>query len=498
MTGRPPYDGETPVSVAIQHINGKATLPSVLNPNIPGGLEQIIMKAMAQDPAERYTTATAMLYDMDEFRKDPTILFDYNNPNAGMDDAALLASGTGGTTTEEKPPVKAGGEPPVRRTPPKKPTATPPSNDKKRRRRRDEIVEDEDRGGKVVTVVVILFALLTLVAIGLFVYTLVDNPGNITDNQDMITLPNLLNKPLEEAAASTDYVVTVDYYSYNDNVPEGSIISQNPVANTRIEPGSTVSVVVSAGPEPKEKVMRIEQGSPLDQAISYLVNTQGVDESLIFIIEEFSADVNKDCVIRTDPMRGETIPADEPIYLYVSKGPKAVYKTMVDLTSDFYNEESACKWLELNGFTNYEVIYVDSDKPEGKVISQSIRVGASVDVNAYIVLLVSGSEPPPPTTKPVISTEDPEGYVSQIVTIDLPSDKTEDYVISIYREDDTLVEERDVPAGTLSTQVSLTGIRTMRFRVQLSTGESWTVTVDFGEPPVVEDPPIVDDEDAEE
>ena len=80
MTGRPPYNGESPVAVAIQHINGGAVMPSTINPNIPGGLEQIIMKAMAHEPANRYNSATAMLYDMDEFRKDPTILFDYNIP----------------------------------------------------------------------------------------------------------------------------------------------------------------------------------------------------------------------------------------------------------------------------------------------------------------------------------------------------------------------------------------------------------------------------------
>ena len=78
MSGRPPYDGESPVAVAIKHINGGAALPSTLNPNIPGGLEQIIMKAMGHEPSERYETATKMLSDLDEFRKNPGILFDYN------------------------------------------------------------------------------------------------------------------------------------------------------------------------------------------------------------------------------------------------------------------------------------------------------------------------------------------------------------------------------------------------------------------------------------
>ncbi|MBR3974085.1 MAG: PASTA domain-containing protein [Oscillospiraceae bacterium] len=88
MSGRPPYDGESPVAVAIQHINGGAPMPSTLNPNIPGGLEQIIMKSMALDPKDRYSSATEMLKDMDEFRKDPTILFIF--PSHGISDETKI------------------------------------------------------------------------------------------------------------------------------------------------------------------------------------------------------------------------------------------------------------------------------------------------------------------------------------------------------------------------------------------------------------------------
>ena len=79
LTGHPPYDGETPVSVAIQHINAKAITPRVLNPQIPEGLEQITMHAMAADVDERYESATQMLQDLDEFRKDPHITFRFDN-----------------------------------------------------------------------------------------------------------------------------------------------------------------------------------------------------------------------------------------------------------------------------------------------------------------------------------------------------------------------------------------------------------------------------------
>ena len=77
MTGRPPYDGESPVAVAIKHINGGAPRPTTLNPNIPEGLEQIIMKGMELDVKDRYTSATEMLQDMEQFRINPAIRFSY-------------------------------------------------------------------------------------------------------------------------------------------------------------------------------------------------------------------------------------------------------------------------------------------------------------------------------------------------------------------------------------------------------------------------------------
>ena len=89
MTGRPPYDGESPVAVAIQHINGGAPMPSTLNPNIPGGLEQIIMRAMALDTNDRYASATELLKDMEEFRKDPGILFIFPNHGLGGETKVL-------------------------------------------------------------------------------------------------------------------------------------------------------------------------------------------------------------------------------------------------------------------------------------------------------------------------------------------------------------------------------------------------------------------------
>ena len=90
LTGRPPFDGDTPVSVAIQHINAKAIPPRQLNPSIPVGLEQITMHAMTADRDKRYSSATEMLEDLEKFRRDPNMTFDFTAPRDGMDFAQLL------------------------------------------------------------------------------------------------------------------------------------------------------------------------------------------------------------------------------------------------------------------------------------------------------------------------------------------------------------------------------------------------------------------------
>ena len=473
MTGRPPYDGESPVAVAIQHINGKPKMPSMLNPNIPGGLEQIIMQAMEQEPGRRYNTATAMLADMDEFRKDPTILFDYYNTSTGIDDATRITSSV---AELEKPVIK-----PVAPKTPAKPVPQASAKkkpEKKKKRRAEEVVEDEERGGKFGAVIVVLCCLVALAVIGYCLHTFFSD-GGISANQNVVTVPNLLNKPLDVAVDATDYVVYAEQYVYSDIYEAGRIMSQDPAPNTKINKGSTVNVVVSLGPEPTVKTMVKLTNLDETQAINYLVNTQGIDEKLILRYYENNPDIPAGHVIRTSPGQGEVINDGEAIYLWISTGPAVKSVTMVDFTSDFYNEDSAVNWLIMNDFENYTVQYVESTKPAGKIVSQNVVAGKTVSVTTHIVLLVSKPTETQPN-RPVVhpSDKDPETYVSKLVEIALPVEMLEEYTISIYRGEE-LVEERVIPVDTVSAQFNLTGEGVMTFEVKLSTGESWTIDVDF-------------------
>ena len=77
LTGRLPFEADSAVSVAIMQLQSEPKLPREINPSIPEGLEEITIKAMQKDPAKRYQSAAEMLYDIDEFKRNPSIHFEY-------------------------------------------------------------------------------------------------------------------------------------------------------------------------------------------------------------------------------------------------------------------------------------------------------------------------------------------------------------------------------------------------------------------------------------
>ncbi len=203
MTGRPPYDGESPVAVAIQHINGGAPLPSTLNPNIPRGLEQIIMKGMALEVNDRYVSATEMLHDMEEFRQNPDMTFDYHS---NVDDATrVLPNLSRGMTTAEKKVQAKTGAAPVRtssdsirlhqnggdrgragqRVHPPRPAA--PSGAAAAQERKEERKEERSR---VATTAIVVCSAVAVIAIFIFLIALF-NGALLSKEKALVDVPYL-------------------------------------------------------------------------------------------------------------------------------------------------------------------------------------------------------------------------------------------------------------------------------------------------------------------
>ena len=482
MTGRPPYDGESPVAVAIQHINCKATMPSILNPNIPGGLEQIIVRAMENNPTDRYPSAGAMLTDMDEFRKNPTILFDYNNPNTDID-AAIRMQPPAKDPEATMPLPRTVAERTAARATPQRPRPQPRKQpEKKPARRREVIVEDKEERSKVATISIIACAVVAFAAIILF--GIVFLGGDMLGSSDEVTtVPNLVGQVFEQDKDYGDIVVVIGKRQYSDEFARDQIIEQSPSAEQKITKGGTVTVVVSLGPEPQEKKMEDLTNVPEQQAVEFLL---AMDINLqILPKKENSSTVAEGCVTRTNPEAGEALTNGQTVHLWISTGP--VTQTAKVPSVEGYSLEMAKKLLAGSGFNNVAIEPVDSSAEEGTVIKQSVLAGMNVDVNTNIILQVSKGnqvETTAPTEPPVI----PDTYVGKVVTIELAAPVEKDCVLTFWQGTD-LVEERELFAGTFSVQVKLMGEGVMSFTAMIDKDATtaWIFEVDFSsdEPLVV-------------
>lgn len=487
MTGQPPYDGESPVAVALQHINGGAKMPSLLNPNIPGGLEQIIMRAMAVDPAHRYASAAELLEDMEEFRKNPNILFYFDRPSQ-----------------EPEPPV----QPPVRTTPPtqrpvRRTTTTTGSAAARTATRQTtrpthRAEEDEEDSGHKMAIAVGAVAILAVVALVLLVFVITRGDGK--PSTPLVEVPQLVGHIYENV--KNDYKnleIRCDEELFDENVPAGQIIRQDHEAHTNVEAGTVIHVSVSLGPQTGQMVYLVNQ--PVDQAKRTLESM--TELKLKIFIQEENSDFEAGRVISTDPEMGETLRTGQEVVLYVSAGPitdlmpdlvdksqasaEAILRNMegMDLQLEFLSETSeeiakghVTRTFPEGGITvkvgqkitvyvssgsaiiktdvpnvvgmdiskavsmltasklKYDYVQEFSDAPKDQVIAQSPEKNEEVAEGTVVMLTISkGPEPtePPtteaPTTEPSTTAPEP---VSRIVTLVLPSGITENYKIQIY------------------------------------------------------------------
>ncbi len=319
ITGRPPYDGESPVAVAIQHINGGARMPSTLNPNIPGGLEQIIMKAMAHEPADRYASATAMLYDMDEFRKLPSLLFDYNLPP--IDAVMNLKSNQPAPKTAAERAAEAGS--PVRRRETgrdldlrQKSTARAAlARSRMRRRSKEDYAEDDGRS-RTAMIAVAACSVVALAAIVIFLMLLLGGVGS--NSPQLVMVPTLVGKTYETYKSNGDIVLGEPEFVYDESFESGKVCYQDPKPGEKVEKGTIVSIKVSKGPAPEIRYMDNLVNQKQDIAKNFLTN-----KSISFLVQMENDDtVEKDHVIRTEPAAGEEIKDGQTVILYISMGPE--------------------------------------------------------------------------------------------------------------------------------------------------------------------------------
>ena len=474
MTGRPPYDGESAVAVAIQHINGGAPMPSSLNPNIPAGLEQIIMKGMSLEIRDRYVSATEMLQDMEEFRKNPAILFDYRTM---LDDAtrAIPVNSLPLTTAEKKVQSKTGERPVessrVRQSSGKMQqnrqiTGVTPlntagrENDAIRRaqqRRKEEERKKETERSRIATTAVVICSTVAIVAIVIFLVALF-NGALLNQEKDIVEVPYLEGRVYNEAFASKykDFTIRLLPQQYHPTVAVGHIISQEPAGGEKVQRGSDIWITVSMGQEPPLIELVDFVGVDASEAIA-LLKEQGFNP---LKRKEPSYVLEAGLVTRTDPAAKTQLPAGQTVYVYVSTGPEIVERPVPNVIG--LEIDRARELMEQQGFRNVRYEQVESQKPEGEVVYQSVGKNKEVDVDSEIIIHYSEGpkEVTLPTQETVSQPESTPGAMEKIemtVTFAVPEREDE------YRLDICLAGTNDVLAskmvtpGTSSVYVRLSG-----------------------------------------
>ena len=253
MTGRPPYDGESPVAVAIQHINGGAPRPSTLNPNIPAGLEQIIMKGMALEVNDRYVSATEMLQDMEQFRQNPGVRFHYRSP---LNDA-----------TQPVPVSGIHGQTPVRKTTGRNPNVTrkhganvvDANSESVRRAQQRKKAEQERKAqekSRFATVAIVVCSAVVVISIVFFLIALF-NGALLNQEKDLVEVPYLVGEIYTEDYAYEygDFTIRLQEGQYSDTYSSGMVMRQEPSGGSKVLKGTELWLTVSLGQKPEEKKM---------------------------------------------------------------------------------------------------------------------------------------------------------------------------------------------------------------------------------------------------
>lgn len=373
LTGKMPYDGDTAEQVAMKHITGHPVPPQELNPDIPEELAAITLKAMNSDINARYQSASELLRDLEDFRKQQAAA----NLGSGSDEDLEILD----VIAPDVHPIGKAGE---------------LSKEKYARRRR--------RSRKVSILSGACGVLVFLIAVFVFLwnYWLRD----IFSVAERINIPNFVGASYEDIVNSSEFKKLFNFevnYAIDPDVPEGQIISQDPEADRSmmvVPEGIDVSLTVSTGV--RQTVIPDVTNKHYQEATIELQNAG-------FIVEiantEASDTVTVDYVISTDPAPGEELAAGSTVFLTVSAGPSIKLVTMPNLVGS--TEKDAIARIESSNLSYGDTTYIHSDYDEGTVIRQSIDAYSDVEEHTRIFIWVSLGPETTPTPEPTPSPTPP-------------------------------------------------------------------------------------------
>ena len=440
VTGRVPFDADTPVSVALKHMQEEPVEPIELNPNLPIAVNKIIMRALQKDTTLRYQTASEMLVDLKKSLKDPEGDF---VEELEYDPTAKTQVIDTNAYRDNKQTKNSSGK-------------------------KDGKFKTFVKTHKGLSIFIGLLLLFVLSLGGTMLVLNLTNPPEVA-------MPNVVGLSKEEAQKEIENVklkFEIEKEEYNKDVPEGFIISQDPTYMekfNKVKQGSTVKVVVSKGEE-KTTVPKVV-GMEKDKAVKALEDAKLKVE----IVEESSKKVQEGYVISQETSQDTEAFAGDTIKIHVSTGVEKA--TVPDVIGK--SQADAKKTLEAQGFVVAVTTSEDSSKENGIVLKQSLDSGKTVEKGSTVTITVNSYEASKTMSVNINVKAITGGYSEETSSSNTTENKTVKTVsITLKSGNNTLYSDSGVDKNTTSKSTTISGKGSMDLTLTItdSNGGSWTRT----------------------
>ena len=415
LTGKLPFVADNAVSVALMQLQAKPVMPRELNPSIPRGLEQITMRAMEKNPVDRFQSAGEMLDDLDEFRRNPNIVFHYDlqTANARYDASRSMEAYDASRQA-------------------------PAYNDDYEYE--EELVRSR-RSAKGAMVVKGVLAAAIIVGLAVAVIYFLNYWNNRPEaGDDLLEMPNLVGQLYEDVIANEEYAdFNIQVREGNDpDLQPGEIMNQDPAAGIMVKKDADVELLVNGGVGQVEVPDVVTDHMTLEEA------QQAIEDAGLHSQVENVADdeVEEGRVISTNPEPGTMVDSGSTVTLRVSTGPAEEMVTVPDgLVGDTLANVSAK--LEEAGLVVGNVNRDDtSTLTVDTVISLSPNEGSKISKGSTVDITVSSGK----------------GVTKTLSTsIPLPSSVSEDITLEVYRNGTKVTTDTVNPAYGSSYSLSFTG-----------------------------------------
>ena len=450
LTGVKPFDADTPVAVALMHMQDVAKYPRDIVDSIPSGLEEIVIKAMEKDPFKRYQSAAEMIKDIEAFKRDQSIVFGYKD---GV--APKKPDDKSGSTIYFNP---VGNDEPKQKLKPQR---------KKPAKYVDDDDDDDEPNRSYIIPILSAVAVVVIIVGALFCAKVVmDAFSGIENTSTDFSMPNLVGMNYDDAKAQYTDILLEPQEEFNSEYPAGQIIRQEKAEGRIVKIGDTIRVWVSKG----TKTVSV----PDIVNFHYKSAADAIDaEGLVPVrIDKESDDVAVGYVISTEPAAYEQAEVGSQVKIYVSLGSMDTDTVVPNVIGR--TQEEATAMLE-SAYLSVTAEKVDVSEPAGTVVSQSLEADTEVTKHSECIIYVS--------------TGTARTYKS-VLKLAIPSGVSGGYTFNVYGEDGSALMEpitihncEEIAYSFYNVEIEGMGIQTVTVEVtSLETMRSNVLakyTVDF-------------------